>query len=310
LKKLTGTLLLQLFLLCSVSVLAQFQPTEVVRSQEKTIVDGKVYYIHTVLKGQTLYSISKVYEVTQDEIKNANPQVDVYNLREGLAIRIPDSKPRQIAVYPQNREDFIAHTVKRGQTVYSLSRKYDIAEEVIYYYNPWAREGIRPDQTIWIPRDKEMPVISETTQTNNAFYLYTIKEKDTLYSISKTYGVDVADIINANPELRNGLRPGQVIKIPRIETHETELIVDSDTLPAETLPCTAGDQGTAYEIALMLPFFASLQPEELELPVDSMAEEGTYGSEQRQQGLRGRYFAEFYEGFMLALDSLKKTGLS
>jgi LysM repeat protein len=296
------SLLVIIFLLNSLPALSQFQPTEVVRSQEKTIVNNKVYYIHTVLKGQTLYSISKAYEVTQEEIKNANPQVDVYNLRDGLAIRIPDSKPKQVAVYPQNREDFIAHTVKRGQTVYSLSRKYDITEDVIYYYNPWAREGIRPDQTIWIPRKKEMLDISKTARTNDSFYLYTVKEKDTLYSISKTYGVDITDIINANPELRSGLRSGQILKIPKIEILETELTVDADTFAAGTLPCTASDQGTIYEIALMLPFFASLQPEELELPVDTLAEEGIFVPLQKQQGLKGRFFAEFYDGFMLALD--------
>jgi LysM repeat protein/ABC-type branched-subunit amino acid transport system substrate-binding protein len=302
--------MMQFFLLMSLPALSQFQPAEVVRSQEKTIVNGRIYYIHTVQKDQTLYSISKVYEVTQEEIKIANPQVDVVNLREGLAIRIPESRYRQAIAYPQNKEDFYAHDVRRGQTVYSLSKKYDVSEAVIYHYNPWAREGIKPNQTLWIPRKKEMLDISETARVNDLFYYYTTKDKDTLYSIAKSYGVNVSDIISANPELREGLKSGQVLKIPKITQFQSELAMKVDSGIGLIQPCTTPTEPVTYQVALMLPFFANFTMEELVTPVDTMMEEGTYVPPQRQQGLRGRNFAEFYEGFMLAMDSLKRTGMS
>ncbi len=287
----------------------QFQPAPVVRSQEKTIVNGKIYYIHTVQKGQTLYSISKAYEVSQEEIKTANPQVDVVNLVEGLAIRIPMARPTQAPAYPQNKEDFYAHTVRKKETVYSLSKKYNVEEEVIYYYNPWAKHGIKQNETLWIPRKKEMHDISQQARANDDFYLYTVKQKDTLYSISKEYGVEISDIISANPELRNGLKDGQVLKIPRIRNIiETP---DSVSIVEEVTPCgSAVGQPYTYNVALMLPFFATFNAEEMVIPADSIAEEGTYVPQYRQLGLRGRNFAEFYEGFLIAVDSLKKTGLS
>jgi LysM repeat protein/ABC-type branched-subunit amino acid transport system substrate-binding protein len=296
------------FFLVSGITAAQFQPTPVVRSQEKTIVDGKIYYIHTVLKGQTLYSISKAYEVTQDAIKNANPQVDVVNLVEGLAIRIPMAKLAEAPAYPQNKEDFYAHSIKRKETIYSLSKKYDVEEEVIYYYNPWAKNGIQQNQTLWIPRKKQMLNISQEARADDTFYLYTVKQKDTLYSISKTYGVEITDIINANPELRNGMKPGQVIKIPKVQM--PAVTQDSIAVIEDMIPCSAGVLPYTYNVALMLPFFSSYNSEELVIPADSLAEEGTYVPQHRQLGLRGRNFAEFYEGFLLAVDSLKKTGMS
>jgi LysM repeat protein/ABC-type branched-subunit amino acid transport system substrate-binding protein len=311
LKKLLGfSIIVQVIILLSLPVSAQFQPAEVVRSQERTLINGKVYYIHTVQKGQTLYSICKAYDVTQEDVIKENPEIDPASLKEGLAIRIPESKPKQAAVYPENREDFYAHTVKRGQTVYSLSKKYDVSEEVIYHYNPWAREGIKTAQTVWIPRKKELLDISETARANDLFFYYTVKEKDTLYSISKLYGVNVSDIIDANPELKEGLKKGQVIKIPKMKAPETESTAITDSLAAVSLPCQPADQQVAFNVALMLPFFAEFNMEEITLPTDTMAEEGTYVPAQRQQGLRGRYFAEFYEGFMLAVDSLKSTGFS
>ncbi len=297
----------QVILFISHPVLSQFQPAEVVRSQEKTIVNGKVYYIHTVQKNQTLYSISKAYDVTQEEIKAANPQVDVINLTEGIAIRIPESASRIAVAYPENREDFYAHKIKKGQTVYSLSKKYDVPEAVIYHYNPWAKEGIRPDQTIWIPKKREMFDISQTTEVSDLFYYYTAKEKDTLYSIARSYNVGVVDIINANPDLRNGLKAGQVLKIPKVVQLQDDIASQTDTLLEPEQPCIAPSQPVTYNVALMLPFFANISVEE---PKDSLSEEDAYISTYRQQGLRGGDFAEFYEGFMLALDSMKKAGMS
>ena len=297
----------QFILFISHPVLSQFQPAEVVRSQEKTIVNGKVFYIHTVQKNQTLYSISKAYGVTQEEIKTANPQVDVINLTEGIAIRIPESVVISAAAYPENKKDFYAHKIKKGQTVYSLSKKYDVPETVIYHYNPWAKEGIKPDQTIWIPRNPEMFDISQNTKVSDLFYYYTTKEKDTLYSIALSYGVGVADIINANPELRSGLKAGQVLKIPKIVQQPDDIASPIDTLVAPEQPCAAPTGPVTYKVALMLPFFANIVMEE---PKDTLSEEDTYISTHRQQGLRGGNFAEFYEGFMLALDSVRKAGMS
>ena len=73
-----------------------------------------------------------------------------------------------------------------------------------------------------------------------------------------------------------------------------------DTLAGENVPCVAPDGPFTFNVALMLPFFATYNVEELEVPSDTLAEEGTYVPQYRQQGLRGRNFAEFYEGFLLA----------
>ena len=98
-----------------------------------------------------------------------------------------------------------------------------------------------------------------------------------------------------NPELRNGLRPEQVIKIPKIR-QVTETVTES-VLP-DTTPCVPPQQPYTFEVALMLPLYATFTAEETD--VDSV----------QRRGLRGRNFAEFYEGFLLAVDSLKKTGFS
>jgi len=190
----------QLFLLQILPVSSQVQPVEVKRSQEKTIINGKVFYIHTVQKGQTLFSISKAYEITQEDLLRENPGLESTGLKEGQAIRIPESKPKQASLYPENKDDFYEHHVKRGQTVYSLARKYNVSEELIYQYNPWAREGIKADQTVWIPRGKNIYNPQKPENEETPWFYYTVKEKDTLYTISKLYGITVAEIIDKNQQ--------------------------------------------------------------------------------------------------------------
>jgi LysM repeat protein/ABC-type branched-subunit amino acid transport system substrate-binding protein len=286
---------------------AQMQPVEVKRTQEKTIVNGKFYYIHTIQKGQTLYSISKAYGVSQEEIIRENPGTDPAALKEGQVLRIPAGGSKQDIAYPQNKEDFIEHKVKRSQTVYSLAKKYDVDEEVVYRYNPWARNGIQPGQTIWIPKPKKVQISTE--EELSGFRYHTVKEHETLYSISIIYGLSVSDIIDNNDFLRDGLKAGQVFKIPAAPDKSMEL-VQVDTAPAG-IPCTpVNDNAVIYNVALLLPFFSQMINEELGVPLDTIAEEETYVPLQRQQGLRGRSFAEFYEGFLLAVDSMKNTGFS
>jgi LysM repeat protein/ABC-type branched-subunit amino acid transport system substrate-binding protein len=288
----------------------QIQPVEVKRTQEKTIINNRIFYIHTVLKGQTLYSISKAYEVSQDVIIRENPGLDATTLKEGQAIRIPAGEEKQAAVYPQNKEDFHEHRVRRRQTVYSLARKYNVDEELIYHYNPWARQGIQPDQTLWIPR-REMQVLTTRDETQSGFFYHTVKDQETLYSISLVYGVMVSDIVDNNDFLKNGLKAGQVLKIPKVQAPNPAEAIATDSVTDESKPCMpANNENVTYNVGLLLPFYAQYSTEETTIPIDTVAEDGTYVPSQRQQGLRGRSFAEFYEGFLLALDSLKNTGLS
>lgn len=291
-------------------VFAQFQPTEVIRSKEKTLVNGKVYYIHTVQKGQTLYSISKAYEVSQDLIRQENPNIDPAALKEGLVLRIPAQANSVAPVYPQNREDFIDHKVRKGQTVYSLARKYRVDEELIYRYNPWAKQGIQPDQTIWIPKKEMQAVVTEESQAPGFFY-HTVKDNETLYSLAVLYNVTESDIVDQNLFLKDGLKTGQVLKIPRITSRPEVSEPDSAVVSVPFGPCEGGTvENKTWEVALILPLFARYSAEEMAVPADSAAEEGSIPSPQKQTGLRGRNFAEFYEGFLLAVDSLRQVGVS
>jgi len=289
---------------------AQQQPVEVKRSAEKTLYGGKIFYIHTVLKGQTLYSISRVYGVTQEEIYRANPTLVPGELKEGQALRIPEKATTVAPAYPENRESYREHAVRKGQTVYSLARKYRVTEALIYKHNPWAQNGIQPGQTLWIPRETDGWDQNEELASQRGVFYYTVKEKDTLYSIARQYGTSVESIVEANPVLLGGLKAGQVLAIRVVAEEDADQSAEADTNLVGIIPCEPADGSETYDVALILPFFARFSLEEALMPVDSLMEAGTYEPVYKQTGLRGRSFAEFYEGFLLALDSVKNAGLS
>ncbi len=156
------------------------------------------------------------------------------------------------------------------------------------------------------------------------FYIHSIKRGQTLYMISKAYGVDINDIIRENPGVKEGIRADETLKIPvRALTDKPKkatlpeqkaTVIDSqpatvkieESQPIESqpvlLPC-AIDQSSKkplYNVALMLPLYLGdvngLDAEKPDRKIVNSA--------------RSLQFLPFYEGFLIAIDSLKKTGLS
>ena len=171
--------------------------------------------------------------VSQDAVLKENPGIDPATLSEGQAIRIPDYT--QVAVPASPREEkqedrrFYYHTVRPGQTVYFLSRKYDVPEEWIYQFNPGARESLSSGQVIIIPKRKEFESVLALQDTSEYWY-YTVREKDTLYSLYQEYGVSIDRIIKENPVLQEGLKAGTIIRIPKITTDTLVQPLDSTEL--------------------------------------------------------------------------------
>ena len=102
------------------------------------------YFLHTVTKGQSLYSISSMYNVTISEIVRLNPGSDK-QIREGSALKIPQS-------VDSNSNKPIFHTIQSGETLYRLSAKYNVTTQAICKANPGlSSENFRSGQVIAIP---------------------------------------------------------------------------------------------------------------------------------------------------------------
>lgn len=261
-------------------------------------IDGVKYHIHVVEKGHTLYAISKVYAIPIEDIVAANPGVEE-GLQIGQELRIPKSGIDR-KVLRQNPPQLISgqliHQVSTGETLYGIAKQYHLSIEEIAEQNPQVTGGLKVGMQL-----KINPVVSEVDDQMDIqpalpddFIIHEVKEKESLYGISKTYGVSIDSLVQINPALVNGLKAGMTIYIPLTQEQLDQKVSTTDTILIK--------RKEKYHIALLLPFDLAA--------TDTLFEEHKLYNKPLQLSRNSQYAIEFYNGFMLAIDSLKAQGFS
>jgi LysM repeat protein/ABC-type branched-subunit amino acid transport system substrate-binding protein len=116
------------------------------------------------------------------------------------------------------QEKYTKHTVAKGETINMIAQKYKVTPYDIYSLNPDSQNGIQQDSVLLIPTSASVVVIhsSQNAPQNNNTISHLVQPKETLYSISKQYGVTIDALKTANGDiLNNGLKIGLNIKIPK-----------------------------------------------------------------------------------------------
>ena len=186
--------------------------------------ENQSYFLHTIEKGQSLYSIASMYGVSQADIIKLNPGSDE-RIFIGRTLRIPRSAA--------NAQKETYHTIASGETLYRLTVKYNVSAKAICDANPGlSAENFRIGQVILIPSTTEAETMAPTeTLSNNTVVannnipgpiesrcrdMHKVKRKETVFSISREYGISEAELIAANPELKgeNKIKKGTFLCIP------------------------------------------------------------------------------------------------
>lgn len=251
--------------------------------------ENQSYFLHTIEKGQNLYSISSMYNVTTADIARLNPGCED-KIYAGQTIKIPKVKASQ------KGETF--HTIQAGETLYKLTTLYHVTAKAICEANPGlSAENFRIGQVIRIPLEEDKT--ATTTQTpvekptiqgpvqSKCKEMHKVSRKETAFSVSREYGISEQQLIAANPELKDGMKKGQFLCIPYPTATVLQPIQKEDiyVTPPSDNELFRKSKETPKEIstikaALLLPF---------------------------QEDKR---MVEYYEGFLMAVDSLKRTGTS
>ena len=122
-----------------------------------------------------------------------------------------------LALSAQANQDSTRHEVLKGETKYGISKQYDISIEQLERFNPQITEGLKVGMILLIPKN----LAGKGEQDEHV--LHTVKEGQTLYRLSKIYGVPVAAIQKANPDIRkDGLKVGAQLRIPVEQENEAE----------------------------------------------------------------------------------------
>ena len=285
---------LSLFLVLSLSVFSQETP-----AVHK--INGNKYYLHVVEAGNTLYGISKLYNLKIEEIQKENPILIEEGLKVNQTLLIPvtgDNKKDLGAVVGQT-ENFITHEAQPKETLYAISKQYNTTvAELLNFNDSIKANGLKVGDEVRIPiskvQTKEENVVLAVADTLKS---HVILKGETFYSLSKLYNTTVDVIVKGNQGI--SLREGMAVRIPG-----TRVVVKADSTAdklLQTLPdlieMHQPDSGKTLSLGLLLPLSPSFP--------DSANPTNFKINEAQRVAL------SFYRGFKFAIDSLaEKQGVA
>lgn len=290
---------------------------------------GKSFINYTVKPKETIFSISKKYGIAQSELLIMNPEIKKEGLKAGAKIRIPheaagnleretkqvrETENIQAATKMQDSVKTVRH-YKVGflERLPGISKRQNVDLETIYKLNPGIKEeGVNWGDVIKLPRkaeikDKEIKQREEEKTVN--YITHEVMKKETLYRISKLYDVPQEDIIALNPGAGRGIQKGQLLKIPVKTPSPAEEKATAEAEPEKAEGKIMKEEqevrcreivppSKTFDVALMIPFYL-----ENYKPVDTTA------VNRENRFSRSMNFIQFYEGALLALDTLEKQGV-
>lgn len=216
----------------------------------------KVIY-HIVEPKETKFGISKKYGITVQELEQNNPSI-VTNLPIGYKLIISGKEPKSEAVVQQVQ--------KPKPVVKEIIQEETVVTEVI-----------------------RKPVF-------NGFANYEVKPKETLYSLSQSFGITQEELIGLNPTLKDGVRIGMILKVPG--RGSIKMITESNKKTTD-LSQTIKNKDRK-QLVLLLPFNATkIQNDTLKSIAVRLKKDAFLNMT-----------LDFYSGALMAIDSAKTLGLN
>ena len=287
-------------------------------------------YRHVVILGETTQSIANKYGVPVETLKSANPGLGNYVVK-GDRLRVPDKTKIDTIAKKQNENETepiiqditivddttskpspstsevetIKHKVKKKETLYSIGREYGVTVAELMAANEGLTTTIKIGQIIIVPKKK----------ISTPYIIHKAEHNTRVSKIAKLYRIPVYQIIEFNPTLGKRVYQNQEVKIPvgskaiispilpidystHIKNEESDL--DHRLIITDHNNCNfSPDKNRVFKVALMIPL--------------SLEEADSLNTEQFLMSHHPFFtpfrFIQFYEGALIALDSLTKKGM-
>lgn len=249
------------------------------------------FLIHKVRKGDTIFSLTKRYEISDQQLLYYNPELKD-GLKRKMKLKIPRYK--EIPPPPKPEPQANTHTVVKGETPWRVAYSYGITLDELKAANPEMGAVISIGQELVIT---ETDIETKTFDPN--YNYYTVKPKEGYYRLEVKLGVSEEELISLNPELtEKGLIAGMILRLPKRESQEFK--VEDNLLVEKVNLRDSLFRQNKLKVALMAPFRLST------VPIDSI--------EQTNQILQNRNLQtislDFYAGARLAMEDLIELGLT
>lgn len=249
---------------------------------EKVTIDGNAFYRYEVKPGEGLYSIARTFGTSIDQIKINNP-----NCRDGIKSGEILHIPVQLTTSTQSmraKGQALTHTIRPKETLYSVSQAYNVGVERILAANPGLSAAtFQIGKTIQIPHTKtDNTALQQLTQTETKQLQHTVKRGETLYGIAQRYNVTVDDIRKYNAVLKSiDIAPNLILLIPIVAKKTSQYVASGVNLQREQSVHPSKEK--VMKIGLLMPFL-------------------------EKEDYKNIRLQEYYEGFLLAVEKMKKRG--
>ena len=288
-----------------------YPPVPVTVSRSQVNMNGKTYYVHIVLERQTIYGITKAYEVTEADLYAANPMLAQEGLKAGTVIYIPTVSEQKAAPKPAEQEK---PAVKEQKPAVVQEQKPAVAKE-----QPAPKEN-KPS----VVDTKPAP-----TPDADGFIQHTVKWFEDIYAVAKIYGVTAEEIMAANGLKSSRISKRQTLRIPYTDKAKESLksllpavTEPAGQKPAQAEPVRAEVPAQAENPVVEQPAPVVTKPEEAAVPepengiLDWLT--GATGNGKAELALILPFNAagkasetnmDFYSGVLMALRDLEKEGV-
>ena len=202
---------------------------------------------HKVKRGETLSSIADKFDLTIAQLKEMNgikknsiSRNQRLKVKEEEKLMIVESAPKELANNegPEEDESSAAlsststHTVKRGETLFSISKTYNVTVEQLQAFNHLKNNSVQSGQQLIIAQIATNVSANTKTDQTPKTISYKVKKGESLFTISKDFNISVEDLKASNKLSGNGVQVGQELKIIQIP------VVVTTVAKAESTPKT------------------------------------------------------------------------
>lgn len=265
---------------------------------------GQNFTKHTVAKGESIASIAQKFKVTPYDIYKLNPD-SKSGIKENSILLIPSSILNPASTHNSTKQTAsnktVTYEVVSGDTKYNIAKKFGISVEELEIQNPEIKENLPLGFSLKIKSSQPIPAVSKAisiipkpqVKANNLLE-YTVKNGETLYSLTHLFNLSEASINALNPDLKEGVKEGMVLKIPS----NLSFVKETKNGLKDLTKSMSNQQ--KKQLVLFLPFNAS------KIQNDSV----TSVSERLKKDKFLNMTLDFYSGALMAIDSARVLGMN
>jgi LysM repeat protein len=249
---------------------------------------------HKTSKKETLFGIAKEYNVTEEEIKKHNTFLYSAVLQKGDKLQIPIFKTIEVVETNKSTKNYI---VKFKDTKWGIAYKFGISVSDLELLNPNLGQTLQQGQEIIVPNLDD----DKIKEVDDKYSYYEVLPKEGFYRLKVKLGLEQSQLEALNPGLKEtGLKVGMMLKVPFDKSIGNYSIGSNDGKVSSKLLTKKISDYSTKNIAVMLPFRLN------RINLDSVS--NTKNSINKDLYLNTSL--DFHSGVLMAIDSLKKLGVS